>query len=157
MAALVGAGAASAQPAKIDDQTALQIEALSRLKGVDLEANAPLKTAVLKILDKTRGTPQFVEIVRDFNLKGQGTTLLDYALKHPNESSAIEAFRMAVAELGKAALDPLLDGEQGRVRLNCAKKPSRRSRGARRAQSSCSIPRVMENCCRSCGLQPALH
>ncbi|MGZ8921229.1 MAG: hypothetical protein ACXW3L_09615, partial [Limisphaerales bacterium] len=59
-----------AQPAKVDDQTSVQIEALNRLKGADLEANAALKAAVLRILDKTRGTPQFVEIISDFSLKG---------------------------------------------------------------------------------------
>jgi putative heme-binding domain-containing protein len=87
-----------AQPAKVDDQTAVQIEALNRLKGADLESNAALKAAVLRILEKTRGTPQFVEIVRDFNLKGHTPALLEYALKHPNETSAIEAFRLALAE-----------------------------------------------------------
>lgn len=87
-----------AQPAKVDEKTAVQIEALNRLKGADLEANAALKAAVLRILEKTRGTPQFVEIVRDFNLKGHSSALLDYAIKYPNETSAIEAFRLALAE-----------------------------------------------------------
>src|SRR6476620_9941550 len=68
-----------AEPPKIDDETATKIEALNRLKGVDLESNATLKGAVLKILEKTRGTPQFVEIVRDFKLSGHGQALLEYA------------------------------------------------------------------------------
>src|SRR4051794_9985308 len=83
----------SAEPPKIDDETATKIEALNRLKGVDLESKAALKGAVLKILEKTRGTPQFVEIVRDFKLTGHGQALLNYAVKYPNESSGIEAFR----------------------------------------------------------------
>ena len=74
-----------AQPAEVDDQTAVQIEALNRLKGTDLESNAALKSAVLRILEKTRGTPQFVEIVRDFNLKGHADALLEYATARVRE------------------------------------------------------------------------
>jgi putative heme-binding domain-containing protein len=104
---------AAAQPANVDEQTAIQIEALNRLKGVDLEGHAALKSAVLKVLEKTRGTPQFVELVREFKLSGQGKALLDYSLRYPAESSGVEAFRLALGELGKQALNPLLEGEQG--------------------------------------------
>jgi putative heme-binding domain-containing protein len=97
-----------AQPAKVDDQTALQIEALNRLKGTDLESNPTLKSAVVRILEKTRGTPQFVEIVRDFGLKGHSSTLLEYAVKYPNESSAVEAFRLALRENGTNSLPALI-------------------------------------------------
>ena len=94
--------------AEIDEQTRIQIEALSRLKGMDLEANPGLKTAVLKVVEKTRGTPQFVELVRDFKLTGQEEALLEYALAHPSESHGVEAFRMAVAN-GAPDLDALLE------------------------------------------------
>src|SRR5829696_2276720 len=90
------------------DQT--QIEALSRLKDVDLEANPALKGAVLKVLDKTRGTPQFVEIVRDFKLKGESKELVDFASKHPTDSTGVEALRLAFAESGASALEPLSPG-----------------------------------------------
>jgi len=106
-AALVGQ--TIAQPARVDDQTALQIEALNRLKGTDLESNEALKSAVLRILEKTRGTPQFVEIVRDFDLQGHSAALLDYAVRYPNESSAIEAFRMALREKGTNTIRALID------------------------------------------------
>jgi putative heme-binding domain-containing protein len=86
---------------------ATQIEALSRLKHVDLEANPALKAAVVKVLDKTKGTPQFVEIVRDFNLKGQAKELVDFAAKHPNDSTGVEALRIAFAESGAAVLQPM--------------------------------------------------
>ena len=100
---------AFAQPAQVDDQTAIQVEALNRLKGTDLEANAALKAAVLRILEKTRGTPQFVEIVREFGLKGHAPALLEYAIKYPNETSAGEAFRLALAENGAASVPALLE------------------------------------------------
>src|SRR5688500_2793744 len=102
-----------AQTPQVDDQTAIQIAALNRLKGVDLESNASLKSAVLKVLEKTRGTPHFVELVREFNLKGHGPALLDYALKFPNESSGVEAFRLAADELGRPAIESLLPTKDG--------------------------------------------
>jgi putative heme-binding domain-containing protein len=84
-----------------------QIEALSRLKDADLDANPALKGAVLKVLEKTRGTSQFVEIVRDFKLIGHARELVDFASKHPADSIGVEALRIAFAESGAAALQPL--------------------------------------------------
>jgi putative heme-binding domain-containing protein len=83
------------------------IEALSRLKGMDLEANPALKGAVLKVLEKTKGTPQFVEIVRDFNLKGQAKELVEFASKNPTNSTAVEGLRLAFKEAGASAMQPL--------------------------------------------------
>jgi putative heme-binding domain-containing protein len=87
-----------------------QVEALSRLKGMDLEANPKLKGAVLKVLEKTKGTPQFVEIVRDFDLKGQSKELVDFAAKHPNDSAGVDALRIAFVESGAAGLQPVSAG-----------------------------------------------
>jgi putative heme-binding domain-containing protein len=80
------------------------IEALSRLKGMDLDANPALKTAVLKVLESTRGSPQFVEIVRDFKIKGQSAELLSFAAANPTNSLGVEALRLAVAETGLSSL-----------------------------------------------------
>lgn len=82
------------------------IEALGRLKGMDLEANPALKNAVLKILEKTKGTPQFVEIVRDFKLTGQREELLKFAAANSTNSIGIEALRLAASEGGAIALSP---------------------------------------------------
>ncbi|HUS35636.1 MAG TPA: c-type cytochrome [Verrucomicrobiae bacterium] len=86
------------------------IEALSRLKGMDLEANPALKGAVLKVLEKTKDTPQFVEIVRDFNLKGQSKELVDFASKNPTNSTAVEGLRLALKEAGPSAIQPISIG-----------------------------------------------
>jgi len=103
----------AATPPALDEQTAVQVEALNRLKGVDLESNSALKGALLKVLEKTRGTPQFVEIVRDFNLKGQGEGLLEYALKYPRENSGVEAFKMASSELEPQRIESLISSTNG--------------------------------------------
>src|SRR2546428_12690098 len=60
-------------------RAAIALEALSRLKGVDLETNPALKTGVFKVLEQVRGTPQFVEIVHDFKITGQEEALLQFA------------------------------------------------------------------------------
>lgn len=77
-------------------RTATAVEALSRLKGMDLEANPTVKTAVLKVLEQTRGTPQFVELVRDFNLPDQEAALLEFAAQHPASSTGTEAMRLVL-------------------------------------------------------------
>jgi len=89
--------AAESDAAKTPERTAIAIEALSRLKGIDLETNPAVKTAVLKIIDQVRGTPQFVELVRDFNIKDQSPALLEFAIQHPNDSVGAEAMRLILA------------------------------------------------------------
>jgi putative heme-binding domain-containing protein len=86
-------GAPAAQP----DRTAIAIEALTRLKGTDLEASPELKNALLKVLELTRGTPQFVELVRDFRVTGQQAGLLEVATRHPADPSGIDAARLLLA------------------------------------------------------------
>ena len=49
-------------------RTALAVEALGRMQGVDIEQNPKLKEAVLKVLEKTRGTPDFVKIFKDMGV-----------------------------------------------------------------------------------------
>jgi hypothetical protein len=58
------------------EKTALAVEALSRLQGVDIDANPKLKETILKVLGKIRGTANFVKLVQQFNLSGQNAGLL---------------------------------------------------------------------------------
>lgn len=84
------------------------LEALERLKGIDLDANPAVKNALLKVLEQVKGTPQFVEIVRDFKIAGQETVLLDYAAKQPSSSAGAEAMRLVLhsnSSLIKTALE----------------------------------------------------
>ena len=73
------------------------LEALSRLKGRDLEANPALKNAVLNVLKQVDGKPAAVEIIRDFQLKDQAQALLDFALKNPTDPAAAEALKTILA------------------------------------------------------------
>jgi putative heme-binding domain-containing protein len=87
-----------------DDEVAW--EALSRLKGVDLEAHPAVKAAVFKLLEQSRGTARYVEIVREFNIKGRDAELVQMAVDHPSTSMGVEAIRLAGkdSEVVKAAL-----------------------------------------------------
>lgn len=80
------------------------LEALQRLRGMDLEANPVLKTAVFRVLESTRGTAQFVEIVRDFGLKGQEAGLLEVAEKLSGESAGADAVRLLCQGDSRAVL-----------------------------------------------------
>ncbi len=64
---------------------------------MDLEANPTLKTAVLRVAERLRGTPQFVEIVRDFHLSGQEDALIGTAIRNPRDSAAAEALHLVIA------------------------------------------------------------
>jgi len=79
------------------EKTALAVEALSRLQGVDLDANPKLKETVLKVLARTRGTPNFAKLVRQFKLADQNAGLLEVAIAQPASESGVEAMRMILA------------------------------------------------------------
>jgi putative heme-binding domain-containing protein len=88
------------------ENTSIAVEALSRLKGVDLEANPALKAAVLKVLEQVRGTAEFLQIVRDFKIKGHGKEVTAVAMKNPADSLSIEAMKLALSEEDLGFLQP---------------------------------------------------
>src|SRR6476660_8514609 len=78
------------------NRTAIAIEALSRLKGVDLEANPSLKTVVSNVLAQIHEKPEFVELVRQFHIKDQDQALVAYATGHPTTTAGIDAVKLIV-------------------------------------------------------------
>lgn len=101
---------APAQGAADATARSINLEALSRLKGMDLEANPAVKTVVLKLLDQVRGTPQFVELVRDFNIRGQTQPLLEAAAQDPTGATGVEAMRLVLHSGELPALKRGLEG-----------------------------------------------
>jgi putative heme-binding domain-containing protein len=81
-------------PPEQADRTAIALEALRRLKGSDLEANPTLKALALKVLEQVRGTPAFVEVVGEFDLKDQDPALLEIALTQPDQAAGVEAVKL---------------------------------------------------------------
>src|SRR5690242_20241440 len=89
---------------------AVALEALSRLKGMDLEANPALKAAVIKVMNSLKGTPQFVELVRDFKIQDQSPALVEYAIHNPTNSAAADAIRLLAENKQLDLLAPELKG-----------------------------------------------
>lgn len=89
---------------------AVNLEALSRLKGLDLDANPSVKAVVLKLLDQVQGTPDFVEIVRDFHIRGQTQKLLEVVAKDPAGPTGAEAMRLALQDSDTNAIRASFEG-----------------------------------------------
>jgi putative heme-binding domain-containing protein len=92
------------------DRIRLAVDALTRLEGINLDTNPTMKERVLKVLDKTRGTPDFVRMVRHFQLKDQNAGLLEVALSQPSGESGVEAMRMILSSGDTALLKNTLEG-----------------------------------------------
>jgi|ERR1051326_1857800 putative heme-binding domain-containing protein len=92
------------------DRVSTVIEALTRLGPEKIKANPKLKEALGKVLEATRGTPQFVEVVRDLKVQGQEPALLDLAVKHSSNSTGAEAARLILAGQDSALLTAALAG-----------------------------------------------
>jgi putative heme-binding domain-containing protein len=92
------------------DRIALAVDALTRLENVDLNTNASLKERVLKVLDRTRGTANFVKLVRHFKLKDQNAGLLEIAVAKPAEESGVAAMRLVLASGDTVAVKTALEG-----------------------------------------------
>lgn len=103
-------GANGVRAAEADEKTRILLEALNRLEGVDLEANAALKAAVLKALKSVQGAPEFVGLVKKFRLKGQADGLLEVAWKHPDDAAGVEAIRMVLDSDERGLIPPILAG-----------------------------------------------
>ena len=110
---LLGTGllAAGQKPVADDaaERLAMAVDALTRLEGVDLSQNPALQERVLKVLEKTRGTPGFVRLVKHFGLTGQEPGLLEVAAVQPKEENGIEAARLVLAGDRKDTIRPLLE------------------------------------------------
>ena len=76
------------------DRLNVMIEALGRLGPEQVNANPKLKTALDKVLEATRGTPQFVELVRKFQRTDQNPGLLTTAIQNSTNSSGVDALRL---------------------------------------------------------------
>ena len=97
--------------AESDDRTSLAVEALTRLQNVDLDQNAKLKDTVFKLLQRTRGTPDFLRLVKHFKLKGQQAGLLDLAIARPADEAGVEAMRLILDEDSQKLVEEKLAGE----------------------------------------------
>jgi putative membrane-bound dehydrogenase-like protein len=73
-------------------------EALARLRNIDVNASPDVRTFIDKQIAATKGTPQFIELVRDFRIRGHAPALLEVALNDPQHPLANEALNLVFAE-----------------------------------------------------------
>lgn len=84
------------------------VEALTRLQNVNLEEKPALKAAVDRVLEKTRGTPNFVKLVQHFHLAGRNAGLIEAAINNPNDESGVAAIRLVLDSPDLAAVTQAL-------------------------------------------------
>jgi putative membrane-bound dehydrogenase-like protein len=74
-------------------QGVISIESVKRLKNLDVRKYPEHVAALERILDRTRGTPTFVELVGQFGLADRYPDLLALAQKNPDQQIAVNALR----------------------------------------------------------------
>ncbi|HXT38671.1 MAG TPA: c-type cytochrome [Candidatus Angelobacter sp.] len=87
------------------------IEALNRLSPEQVTANPKLKAALDNVLGATRGTPQFVELVKKFDVRDQAPALIETAVRTTNSTTAAEAMRLVLQDGGGELVRKALDDE----------------------------------------------
>jgi putative heme-binding domain-containing protein len=92
----IAAGTLPAANSSNSDDVAL--EALKRLEGIDLDENPAVKQAVLRVLENHRGTPVFVRIVKQFDLRDHAPELLEIVVEHPATEHGVEAMRLLLTQ-----------------------------------------------------------
>ena len=107
---LVGLSACEEDPVQVNKDR-LIVETLLRLKGYDLEANAKAKEAVIRHLERQRGTVEYVRLARHFKLKELVPTLMSTAVETPNTTLGAESATLVV-ELGQLkAFSAVIEGK----------------------------------------------
>ncbi len=90
--------------ADLEDQSRLNVavEALTRMEDVNLDQKPAVKAAVNRVLEKTRGSAQFVRLVQHFKMTNQTEGLLQVAIRNPQEESGVTAIRLILASAPSA-------------------------------------------------------
>jgi len=96
----------------LDAKVNQSIEALKRLKHMDIRSNAALNSALLKTLDKVKGRPEFVQLAIAFWLTDQDETLLAFVKAHPDTSEGLMALDFLVKSRHPEMLAKALQGEE---------------------------------------------
>ncbi len=100
-------GAGGIQAAETAAPAAPRIDVLMRLQNAE---NPAVRAALDRGLESTRGTPQFLELVRHFNLTDQSAGLIDLAMAHADDSAGAEALQYVIESDGLEALKQALTG-----------------------------------------------
>ena len=78
------------------------IETLSRLKNLDADKAAKVKAQVAGLLDASKGTPEFVQLVDQFDIPDRSEDLLAFVAAKPTDASVGTALRIVLKNDPKA-------------------------------------------------------
>jgi putative heme-binding domain-containing protein len=108
MTTLVGWSPLRAADVEEQQKINTAVEALTRMQNVNLDEKPAVKAAVQRVLEKTRGTPQFVKLVQHFKLRDQNDGLVQVAINNPRDESGVQAIRMVLASGGREPVSKAL-------------------------------------------------
>jgi putative heme-binding domain-containing protein len=94
--------------AEEQQKIATAVEALTRLENVNLEEKPAVKAAVNRVLEKTRGRPDFLKLVQHFKLTNQNAALLALAIDHSTNETGVAAIRLVLANNDSSAVKQAL-------------------------------------------------
>lgn len=88
----------------------IQLEAVGRLQGIKSPKVPPLEPVVAKILDAKRGTPEFVELCDQTDVRNRDGELLAYAAAHNGETAGVQAARIVMRHNDQKAIKAAMTG-----------------------------------------------
>jgi putative membrane-bound dehydrogenase-like protein len=98
---------AFSEAADVKRQSFVAAEAIARLKSFDFKANPQQAAAMNKLLDQSRNTSMYVELVRKFNIVDRYPSLLAIAQNQPGEQLGVDAMRLLLERDARLALPGL--------------------------------------------------
>ena len=93
------------------DRIDLAVEAITKVENIDLEQNPKLAETVYKLLEKTKGTPNAIKLIKHFKIKGHERELLELAIAHPSDDTGVEAMRAVLSGTDQGLMEQKLRGE----------------------------------------------
>jgi putative membrane-bound dehydrogenase-like protein len=95
-----------------DRQAFVSAEAIRRLGNVDLKSQPQLAAKIDTLLDRRRGTPDFVTLVGQFGLSARYPEVLKLAQKHPTEQVGVDAMRLLMEKDQRPLVRTALAGDK---------------------------------------------
>ncbi len=90
-------------------------EALKRLGNFDPKKDAKYSKALDGLLERSKGTPQFVDLVNRFNISAKYPDLLDMAIADPAGQAGVDAIRILLGKNATELVTKALAGDEKRV------------------------------------------
>ncbi len=88
------------------------IQALMRLKNIDVNANPKLKAVISRQLGRVKGTPEFLELVKRFRVREGNEELLRMTLDKPEDNTGVTAASLLLELEGSQLLHKALRGRE---------------------------------------------